>query len=469
MLESDVIYLNVLGTRIVVLNSYEAANELLEKRAAIYSSRPPFVVLWELMGWRGNFQTIPYGEFWRSHRRLFNDEFNQQGKASIWHHPYQMRAINEMLRKLLESPDKWKAHLRQQAGDTMLGSTYGMAAEKDRDPYIHAAGVLIHSASDSLTPGRYLVEILPWMKHVPAWIPGASFHTTAREGNKVVEAATSAPFERVKAAMVSVTSELTTRNVLRSGCKAKGTAKPCFTTRCLEKINKDDDISHQELVIQNVAGTMFNTGSYTSGITYITFILAMLKYPEVQAKAQQELDAVLGPNRIPSYTDKDLLPYLSAIVKECLRWEVLLPFSAPHLPIADDVYNGYLIPAGTLILPNTWAILHDETVYPEPERFNPDRFLTEDGKLDPSVRDPEVAFGYGRRICPGRHMARESIWQTAGSILACFNIEKSVDEQGNVIEPSGKYHPGFIRAPEPFACSIKPRSEESVKIIKELP
>lgn len=80
----------------------------------------------------------------------------------------------------------------------------------------------------------------------------------------------------------------------------------------------------------------------------------MVKHPEVKVKAQQELDTVLGPNRIPTFSDKDSLPYISAIVKECLRWQVLVPFALPHLTIADDVYNGYHIPAGTMVLANTW-------------------------------------------------------------------------------------------------------------------
>ncbi|KAF7979968.1 hypothetical protein HWV62_40032, partial [Athelia sp. TMB] len=137
-------------------------------------------------------------------------------------------------------------------------------------------------------------------------------------------------------------------------------------------------------------------------LTFSTFMLAMVKYPEVQAKAQRELDTVLGPDHLPSFANKEDLPYLSAIVKECLRWEVLLPFSLPHQSTADDVYNGYHIPAGTLVLPNTCppnrAVLHDESAYPDAGCFNPDRYLTKEGKLDPSVRDTEAAFGYGRRI-----------------------------------------------------------------------
>ncbi|KAF7980672.1 hypothetical protein HWV62_37099 [Athelia sp. TMB] len=439
---SDIIYLNVLGTRIVVLNSFEAVTELLEKRAAIYSDR---------MGWSGVFSLMPYGNFWRSHRRLFNCEFVlAQGEGPAWHHAHQIRGVNKTLRKLLETPDQWETHLRHQSSATILEIAYGIRTKKDQDPHIDAAERAMRATSDGLTPGRYLVDTLPWLKYVPAWVPGAAFHAVAQEGRRAITAAFSDPFYNVKAAMAS------------------GTAEPSFTARCLEKMDRDGDIAYQEAVIENVAGTLFAAASDSSALTMRTFFLAMLKYPDVQKKAQKELDTVLGPNHIPSFADKDSLPYLSAIVKECLRWEVLLPFSAPHRSIADDVYKGYHIPAGTLVLPNTWAVLRDESAYPDAGTFNPDRYLTEDGKLDPAVRDPEAAFGYGRRICPGRHMAKESIWLTAGSILACFNIEKSVDPLGNVIEPSGKYLPGLIRTPESFPCVIKPRSKESADLIKAL-
>ena len=85
-----------------------------------------------------------------------------------------------------------------------------------------------------------------------------------------------------------------------------------------------------------------------------TFFLAMLKYPEVQAKAQSEIDAALGPGTLPSFGDEDALPYLTAIVKECLRWEVVVPLAVPHLASADHEYNGYHIRAGALVAPNTW-------------------------------------------------------------------------------------------------------------------
>lgn len=84
------------------------------------------------------------------------------------------------------------------------------------------------------------------------------------------------------------------------------------------------------------------------------FFLAMTLYPDVQRKAQEELDRVLGPNRLPTFEDRDNLPYIEALVKETLRWHPVAPTGIPHLCTEDDLYNGYLIPKGALILPNIW-------------------------------------------------------------------------------------------------------------------
>ena len=91
--------------------------------------------------------------------------------------------------------------------------------------------------------------------------------------------------------------------------------------------------------------------------TYATlqsFFIAMFLYPEVQRKAQAELDAIVGPHRLPDHSDRPNLPYINALVKEAVRWIPALPFSLPHMNTEDMEYNGYFIPAGSILLPNTW-------------------------------------------------------------------------------------------------------------------
>jgi len=128
-----------------------------------------------------------------------------------------------------------------------------------------------------------------------------------------------------------------------------------------------------------------------------TFFLAMVLNPGVMKKAQDELDRVVGKGRLPDFSDWDSLPYIDAIMKEVIRWNPPLPFGIPGRVTRDDVYRGYFIPAGATVLQNVWAIGRDSNLYPDPEAFNPDRFL-KDEKLDPSVLNPEDRiFGAGRR------------------------------------------------------------------------
>ena len=99
------------------------------------------------------------------------------------------------------------------------------------------------------------------------------------------------------------------------------------------------------------------------------------------------------------------------------------------------------------------AILHDEAHFPDPEAYKPERFLAEDRSLDPSVRDPTVAaFGFGRRICPGRFLALDSMWLTIARVLAVFEINKALDADGNEITPDGEYHRGFLWQVVSCAC-----------------
>ena len=135
--------------------------------------------------------------------------------------------------------------------------------------------------------------------------------------------------------------------------------------------------------------------------TVQTFFMAMACYPEVQLKARAELDAIVGPNRLPTFEDRSSLPYITAIAKESMRWQSVVPLGIPHRSLEDDEYRGYFIPKGSAVIANLYAFSRDESVYPEPETFNPERFL-KDGKIDPTVRDPNsFVFGYGRRYVYG--------------------------------------------------------------------
>ncbi|KAJ7237762.1 cytochrome P450, partial [Mycena rebaudengoi] len=440
---SDIIHLNLAGQSVIVLSSLEATEDLLEKRSALYSDRSDLPMVNGLMGWDFNIALMKYGDTWRTNRRLLRQAF-----TPATYQPLELAATHTLLGRLLDSPDAFYAHLRQMAGEIIMSMAYGIDVLPSDDPYVALANEGVHSLVVALV-NRYLVDMFPALKYVPKWCPGAEFQRKAEEWRKLARAMVDMPYTETKRQMEC------------------GIAPRSFTSDALHTLRESDDGSYYgEEDIKASAGTMFSAGADTTVSALSTFFLAMLANPEAQRKAQAEIDAVTGGKYLPDFDDEANMPYVSALVKEVLRWKNVTPIAVPHFLATEDEYRGYRLPAGSIVIGNTWAILHDELMYPDPYAFKPERFLL-DGKANPAVKDPDcAAFGFGRRICPGRHMARSSIWSVVASILATFNIDKAVDEAGHVIEPTFEYLTALVSAPLPFKCSITPRSNEAVRLIR---
>ncbi|KAK6985030.1 cytochrome P450 [Favolaschia claudopus] len=439
-LGSDIIHLDIAGSSIIVLSSTEAVKELFERRSSLYSDRPESPMR-QLMGWGFSVGFMKYGAYqyfsphvgerWRAHRKLLHDAFNTSANKQF--HAQERAAAQVLLRRILQDPHSRccnvMEHFRHLAGSLVMDITYGIDVRETEDPYINIAEKAMYGLSVASVPGAFLVESLPVLKYVPDWLPGAAFKRKAEEWKKWTCDLLEVPFKE------------TQRNM------SLGKAKPSFVSLNLHRLeiedmgNTEDD--KKESVIRGTAGSMYAAGSDTTVAALGTFVLAILLNPDVQQKAQAELDTVLGPGLLPDFSDRDTLPYVTAIVKETLRWRPVTPMAIPHYLSVDDEYRGYRIPAKSVIIGNAWAILHDENMYPNPDNFNPERFLL-NGKLNPEMRDPEAAFGFGRRICPGRHVATSTLWITVASILSTFSIRKAKKEDGEVIEPTNEYLPGLV-------------------------
>ena len=164
----------------------------------------------------------------------------------------------------------------------------------------------------------------------------------------------------------------------------------------------------------------------------------MVAYPETQARAHAELDAVVGRSRPPTFGDYPHLPYIRAMVKEVLRWRPVGPLATPHRSTEDDWYEGIFIPKGTICIPNIWHMNRDPEVYgKDTEHFDPARYLDATGEIAPGVshirEEGHFSYGFGRRNCVGRHMADNSLFINFAVLLWAMKIERKKDASGGLL------------------------------------
>lgn len=202
-------------------------------------------------------------------------------------------------------------------------------------------------------------------------------------------------------------------------------------------------------------GVLCDAGVETTDVQLQIFVLACSAYPGWISKAQTELDEVVGAERLPDFEDLARLPYLQTVVEENFRWRHIVPAGIPHATTQDDHYRGYLIPKGSVIVPLFSAMRKDKTLYDSPEQFRPERWL---GKSQPSN------FGYGRRVCPGRFIARSSLSIAMARLLWAFNIRSKDGAEVRVRDDM--FTTGFVSRPKPFRTVFEPRSDAYMQVIE---
>ncbi|KAI9442828.1 cytochrome P450 [Lactarius psammicola] len=447
---SDILHLELFGTHLVVLNSEKAVNDLLEKRSSIYSDRPQLKALTELLdvgSWVLTF--FRYDSKWRTWNKAFYAHL--QPAVVRRYHPIQVKSNRQLLCNLLDAPQDFLKHLRHMVAQTSLSIAYGIDVAPRDDPNIALTDEALKGIYVAQNKGR-IFNYVPFFIHFPWWFPGAGFKKDADTYRHKLDRCRDMPYEAVKRALDENRAAPSIAASLITDLSEKSTPEAIFMAKALPSNIYAGKIfcPIRELRLLRPPGGLFE--GTTAAVQ--SFVLAMVLNPEVQKRAQEEMDSVLGHGHLPQCGDEDALPYLKAVVYELLRWSPPGPLGIPRRLTKDDVYDGYFFPAGCLVISNVWSILHNPATYPEPLKFKPERFL------DPAARPPlpDAAFGFGRRKCPGRALAWDTVWLTMASMLAAFEFLPATDADGRPAPPAQKFTSVFASGPMPFKCTIRPRS-----------
>ncbi|KAF8448802.1 cytochrome P450 [Boletus edulis BED1] len=412
----------------IVIGRMDAASEIMEKEGGALVDRPHLISASDIFSRGMRLLLEPAGDRFRRLRRAAHTHL--QPKAAQKYEEIQAETAKDVILDVLNDPKRHMLHAQRYATSVILRVTYGKTSPTSNDdPEMVRVRQALANFETAMRPGAYLVDRIPWLKYVPGY---------GRQLKK---------FHRYELALFRdqlnrVRDDMATNN-----------AGPSFGKTLLEHLD-DHRLSDDEMAY--LAGAFLGAGSDTTASGITMMIMAAVCHPEAQARVQAELDKVVGKDRTPTFEDWDMLPQLHAFMLEALRWRPVAPLGFAHRATKDIIWSGQCIPAGATVVGCHWAISRDPEVFPDPETFNPRRWLTEDGRVR---RDMHFfTYGFGRRVCPGQHVANRSLYITLAYLLWSFRISERPEAPID-LGPSG-FRDAIVFHPKSFEAEFVPRVEE---------
>ncbi|KAG0696780.1 cytochrome P450 [Suillus ampliporus] len=421
------------GPRIfVIIGRHQAAVDIMEKEGASLADRPRSVAAQETLS--GGLRVLLEGSGTRLRRLRRVLHAGLQPKVAETYEPIQIRNAKNMVLDILNDPKNHQMHALRYAASVVMSFTYGKTTPTAyTDPEVVSINKCLERFIRVVKPGTYLVDTYPILRFVPGYL------------------------SRLKAwhqeELALFNGQL---DVVRMQMR-EGSAGPSFAKFILEN-QKEHELEDQELGY--VAGAMFSAGSDTTASAITVMIMAAAIHTDAQARVQEELDNVVGRARLPTFGDQEMLPQVTAFMLESLRWRPVAIGGFAHRAIKDIIWKSYLIPAGATVIGNHWAIANDPEVFPEPHKFNPQRWIDETGRVRDGLRS--FAFGFGRRVCPGQYVAQRSVFINTAFILWAFRLS---EKPGAKIDPFAFSDTATLN-PAPFEICLEKRMDE--RVIREL-
>ncbi|EIW85506.1 cytochrome P450, partial [Coniophora puteana RWD-64-598 SS2] len=416
----------------LIVGRVEAAIDILERHGGVTLSRPESVVGGTMLSRGQRILIQPAGDMFRRLRKAVHEPL--QPKQAKTYAPIQLDAAKTYVLNVLERPDLFKHFTDLYAATVVLKITYGQSAPTSfDDPDIVRIHEMARRFLGTLRPGAYLAERFPWLRHVPWYAPEIKQYR--KDELELFH-------EHVNKTRMSI---------------EEGSDGPSFVRYLLENPEAhglDSD------TLAYIGGSLYGAGSETTAVGMTRIIMSAALYPEAQEKMISEIDKLIG-DRVPTCDDMGTLPQLDAFVQETLRWRPIVPLGFNHKSTADFVWNGYHIPEGTTILGNHWALSRDPDMFPDPETFEPQRWINADGELKPQSEIRNFIYGFGRRVCPGQYLANRSLFITTALLFWAFRVS---EDPSHTIDPNAD-NGGIISHSLPFKVAFEPR--RSVEEIKQ--
>ncbi|KIM68448.1 hypothetical protein SCLCIDRAFT_1209264 [Scleroderma citrinum Foug A] len=378
-----IVYTCIFSQDFVIINSTKIARHLADQRSIVYSDQPQSP-LYKLFGIDHMTFLLRYCDEWRVQRKLLHPSLKPE--VIDQYQELYTRNTSQLLQNLHQSPSKFREHLHLYGGSISLEMVYGRRIKGKNNPIISLATGLGDILSKETTPEKSsLLMAFPFLQYLPSWFPGFGLKHHAKASRKLVHTLSDVLYCMAKQQMES------------------GTLPQCLVYDFLTNNGNVEEKSAKDAA----------SGIYLESTATVLeiLIMAMILFPDVQENTHEELDTMLGKGVVPTFTDRERLPYLQAVIYKLMRWHTIFPSGVPHMTSMSDIYEGYYIPKGCIVIFNIW-------------------------------------------VCPGRYFAENVLWAAIGMMLSSFTFKRAKDVNGNYIDIEPRFEHGQSSHPLSFECVI---------------
>ncbi|KAG7025244.1 Isoflavone 2'-hydroxylase [Cucurbita argyrosperma subsp. argyrosperma] len=423
------------GSRlVVVVSSIDAAEECFTKNDVVFANRPDFAVSKCLSYNHTTLGAAPYGDHWRKLRRVSALEIlsaNRLNTNSAIRRDEVRRLVNKLSQ--CSRDDFARVEFKSMVKELTLNITMRMVAgkryygeETDESSEARTFRAIVDELFEFML-AQYPADFLPILKYI-------DIQGFMKRAKKLIK--------RVDAFWQGIVDEHRTNQIHNQEMENSMVAH-------FLKLQESQPQYYTDDIIKGLILTMVLGGSDTTAVTIEWAMSNLLNHPTVLKKARAELETQLG-DQLLEESEVPKLSYLRCIVLETLRLYPAGPLLLPHKSSADCTLSGYDVPRDTILLVNAWAIHRDPTLWEDPTSFRPERFEGGDGEANSKLM---IAFGLGRRACPGSGMAHRVLGLTLGLLIQCFDWKSIDGKEVDMTEGKGVSMPKA----EPLEALCKPR------------
>ena len=441
----------MLGNRlVVVLNGVDAIQEAMVKHSKAFAGRPQLHTF-KLANPEGNSLTLTdYSPQWRLSRKISVAAIQNFAKNSDALEEKLLQESQQMVHCFKLQKDKpvdALITLKLATANIILDALFSISGSYD-DEGLRGLLQLTDSYSEAVN-GSSHVDFLPFLKYLPnkalsklEFLLKAYSDVTTKMFLKNKQTYTEGRVRNIADSFISVVEKETMKEVEN---------RPAGE----DSLNMAPLLSDEQIVVAMM--DLFGAGFETTSATIYWGLAYLIKYPDIQRQLQEELDHVIGRQRLPMLADITSLPLLQATVYELLRVTSLAPLSVPRSTTTETKFRDFTIPKDTMVFVNLWSVHRDPATWNNPDVFNPRRFLNGAGEvLDPKSLGGFLPFSMGRRKCPGEPLALKSLSVFLAALLHSFRFsQEGLPAKYQGIDLQGKC--GLTLAPKTFYVRIEER------------